>query len=284
MVLTEDDYFDYLIGVTRNRELIPPAVRRALADTALLFLGFRPGRLGLPRAVPQHHEPGGRRSLRSGYAHVAVQIDPEEGRIPGPGARAPLPGEATSGTPRSASTGAAPRTSSASCTGADQAGRRKPRRDAPEAGLTGRRQRPAGGRPANPYVGPRPSRPASPSTAATARSRELLDLLIAERIVLLYSPSGAGKTSLIHAGLIPRLRGGGLRRAAGDPARQCRAAPARRRRGWRPPNRYVLSALLALEEGLPADQPTAACGPSRAGPARVPRPAVGRRDRPTPRC
>ena len=39
-----------------------------------------------------------------------------------------------------------------------------------------------------------------------AKLRDLLDLLIAERIVLLYSPSGAGKSSLIHAGLIPRLR------------------------------------------------------------------------------
>src|SRR5581483_3237329 len=41
MVLTEDDYFDYLIGVTSNKDLIPGVVRRALADTALLFLGFQ---------------------------------------------------------------------------------------------------------------------------------------------------------------------------------------------------------------------------------------------------
>ncbi len=30
-------------------------------------------------------------------------------------------------------------------------------------------------------------------------------LLIAERIVLMFSPSGAGKTSLVQAGLIPRM-------------------------------------------------------------------------------
>jgi WD40 repeat protein len=34
---------------------------------------------------------------------------------------------------------------------------------------------------------------------------ELIDLIISSRVVLLYSPSGAGKTSLIQAGIIPRL-------------------------------------------------------------------------------
>ena len=38
-----------------------------------------------------------------------------------------------------------------------------------------------------------------------AELRDLLDLLIAERIVLLHSPSGAGKSSLVQAGLIPLL-------------------------------------------------------------------------------
>ena len=41
VVLTEDDYFDFLIGVTSNKDLIPPVVRRALADT-------RPALPGLP--------------------------------------------------------------------------------------------------------------------------------------------------------------------------------------------------------------------------------------------
>ena len=40
-MLTEDDYFDFLIGVTANKDLIPKPVRRALADSALLFLGFQ---------------------------------------------------------------------------------------------------------------------------------------------------------------------------------------------------------------------------------------------------
>ncbi len=40
LVLTEDNYFDFLIGVTRNKDLIPEMVRRFLVDSALLFLGF----------------------------------------------------------------------------------------------------------------------------------------------------------------------------------------------------------------------------------------------------
>ncbi|HYK65140.1 MAG TPA: SIR2 family protein, partial [Patescibacteria group bacterium] len=80
LVLTEDDYFDYLIGVTSNKDLIPAVVRRALADTALIFLGFRMDDWSfrvLFRSIKS--QKGG--SRRSRYAHVAVQIDPEEGRI-----------------------------------------------------------------------------------------------------------------------------------------------------------------------------------------------------------
>lgn len=87
LVVTEDDYFDYLIGVTGNNDLIPGVVRRALADSALLFLGF-----GLDdwdfrvlfRSIINRQ--GSRR--RNLYAHVAAQIDPEAGRIQEPeGAR-----------------------------------------------------------------------------------------------------------------------------------------------------------------------------------------------------
>ncbi len=80
LVLTEDDYFDYLIGVTKDNDLIPGVVRRALTDTALLFLGFRMDDWNfrvLFRSIMKRQ--GGRR--RRGYAHVAAQIDPEEGRI-----------------------------------------------------------------------------------------------------------------------------------------------------------------------------------------------------------
>jgi hypothetical protein len=78
LVLTEDDYFDFLIGVTRNQDLVPNVVRRRLADSALMFVGF-----GLDewdfRVVYRSlmRSEGGRR--RDEYTHVAVQLDPEEG-------------------------------------------------------------------------------------------------------------------------------------------------------------------------------------------------------------
>jgi hypothetical protein len=80
LVLTEDDYFNYLIGVTKDRDLIPGVVRRALADTALLFLGFRLDEWDfrvLFRSIMSQEG----RGRRSRYAHIAAQVDPESGRI-----------------------------------------------------------------------------------------------------------------------------------------------------------------------------------------------------------
>jgi len=85
LVLTEDDYFDYLIGVTTNKELIPKVVRRALSDTALLFLGFQLDDWNfrvLFRSIMAQE--GVKTRRRRDYAHVAAQIDPEEGRILSP--------------------------------------------------------------------------------------------------------------------------------------------------------------------------------------------------------
>lgn len=77
LVITEDDYFRYLIGVRANVRLIPPEVQRALTDTALLFLGFGFDDWSF-RALLQSmlRLSGGQR--RRQYAHVAVQIDPQE--------------------------------------------------------------------------------------------------------------------------------------------------------------------------------------------------------------
>jgi hypothetical protein len=87
LVLTEDDYFDYLIGFTSNRDLIPGVVRRVLSDTALLFLGFRMDDWSfrvLFRSIMTQE--GGFR-MRD-YTSIAVQIDPEDGHMLDPaGAR-----------------------------------------------------------------------------------------------------------------------------------------------------------------------------------------------------
>ena len=89
LVLTEDDYFDFLISVSLNRALIPPPVQRALADSALVFLGFRieawDFRVLLRCLLSQE---GGHR--RDRYKHVAAQLDVGSGVHDPDGARAYL--------------------------------------------------------------------------------------------------------------------------------------------------------------------------------------------------
>jgi hypothetical protein len=41
LVLKEDDFFDYLIGITQNKDKIPEIVREVLVNTSLLFIGFQ---------------------------------------------------------------------------------------------------------------------------------------------------------------------------------------------------------------------------------------------------
>ena len=98
----------------------------------------------------------------------------------------------------------------------------------------------------NPYVGPRALRAGEPLHGRDREVARLYDRVLAERIVLLYSPSGAGKSSLLQAGLIPRLQASGF------------AIRPVVRVGLEPPtgapagvNRYVLSTLLSLEEDVP---------------------------------
>jgi hypothetical protein len=41
MVLTEDDYLDFLVNVSKDEDLLPPRIQEAMAGTSLLFLGYR---------------------------------------------------------------------------------------------------------------------------------------------------------------------------------------------------------------------------------------------------
>jgi len=59
----------------------------------------------------------------------------------------------------------------------------------------------------NPYVGPRPYERGDQKIffGRNREARDLLALILAERVVLFYAPSGAGKTSLLNAKIIPAL-------------------------------------------------------------------------------
>jgi hypothetical protein len=59
----------------------------------------------------------------------------------------------------------------------------------------------------SPFVGPRPFETEDRDRffGRTRELEELLSLIIAHRAVLVYAQSGAGKTSLLKAGVIPRL-------------------------------------------------------------------------------
>jgi hypothetical protein len=41
LVLTEDDYLDFLVAVSRNQRLLPHQIKKALAGASLLFIGYR---------------------------------------------------------------------------------------------------------------------------------------------------------------------------------------------------------------------------------------------------
>jgi hypothetical protein len=102
----------------------------------------------------------------------------------------------------------------------------------------------------NPYPGPRPYQRGETLYGRERETTELLGLLIAERIVLLSSPSGAGKTSLVQAALVPELEREGFRVL---PVMRPGLLPEDATQLARLPyNRYTLSLLLALERDLPA--------------------------------
>ena len=101
----------------------------------------------------------------------------------------------------------------------------------------------------NPYVGPRAFRTGERLPARDFEVAELSDLLIAERVVLLHSPSGAGKTSLIRAGVVPLLKKKQVgRKGSTEPFHplplRVKTPPAPADRALR--NRYVYSAALDL--------------------------------------
>ena len=104
----------------------------------------------------------------------------------------------------------------------------------------------------NPYVGPRAFKTGETLYGRDNELNELLHLLIAERIVLLHSPSGAGKSSLIYAGLIPRLWEEGFQVL--PVARVNLEPPAEGLKLEGGFNRYVYSILASFDEALPEEE------------------------------
>jgi hypothetical protein len=95
-------------------------------------------------------------------------------------------------------------------------------------------------RPRNPYVEPRAFRERETLPNRERAARELTDLVIAERVVLLHAPSGAGKTSLIQAAVSGLLTDEGFHPTKAT--RVDRPLPD----GVTPANRYVFSVALDL--------------------------------------
>jgi len=102
----------------------------------------------------------------------------------------------------------------------------------------------------NPYVGARAIAEGMRLHGRDAETRDLARLLLTERIVLLYSPTGAGKTSLIQAGLIPLLR-----RQPGLCVYLIRGLrPAETDAGLGIGNRYLASLVGQLDATLPEER------------------------------
>ena len=73
LVLTEDDYLDFLIQLSKNEELLPARIKEALAGSTLLFLGYRLADWDfrvLFRGIVNYLEKS------TAYAHVSVQLAP----------------------------------------------------------------------------------------------------------------------------------------------------------------------------------------------------------------
>ena len=107
----------------------------------------------------------------------------------------------------------------------------------------------------NPYVGPRVFVHGERLYARDNELRQIQEQLLADRVVVLHSPSGAGKSSLINAGLLPLMREAGFYIL---PTALVNILPP----NMVDVNRYAFSVITCLEEGLqheerrPLDSPS----------------------------
>ena len=83
LVLTEDDYFDYLISLIQYKPRIPGVVGEQTTSTSLLFLGFQLTDWSFRVLYRLIMSQEGSSKLKQ-LTHVAVQIDPEEDTLINP--------------------------------------------------------------------------------------------------------------------------------------------------------------------------------------------------------
>jgi hypothetical protein len=82
-VITEDDYFRFLIHFWKERETVPKLVRAALSDSSLLFLGFKMHHWDFRVLFRTLLAQEGAKRLRR-HTHVAVQVDPDDDQVMDP--------------------------------------------------------------------------------------------------------------------------------------------------------------------------------------------------------
>ena len=80
LVLTEDDYFDYLFRISRDPNALPRRLMMQVCKSSLLFLGFRmeDWDFRVFYRILMNQES---REMFKDHPHVAVQLVPEEGRL-----------------------------------------------------------------------------------------------------------------------------------------------------------------------------------------------------------
>lgn len=76
LVLTEDDYLDFLISINRQQELLPPRIQESLTYSSLLFVGYRLADLNF-RVLFRSLFKGMEDSLRR--ISLAIQLPHEDG-------------------------------------------------------------------------------------------------------------------------------------------------------------------------------------------------------------
>lgn len=79
MVLTEDDYFDFLRGVTSNKDLIPPRVRSAMTNAATMYIGFQLDDWSFRVFFHAMINPETSK-MRARFSHIGVQVELDETR------------------------------------------------------------------------------------------------------------------------------------------------------------------------------------------------------------